>query len=60
MKHWYEENVNGTIIGAQTSPYEFWSKDGTRKIWKGHFENDESAIADFKERFPAEFKEAWR
>jgi hypothetical protein len=52
---WYEEEVNGIVIGAYCWPYEFWSKDGQHRIAHNGFENDEQAIAWFKENFPAEF-----
>jgi len=63
---WAEE-VNGTVIGAFTTPYEFWAdeprqeyqtKRGTpkRRVCAGHFENDDQAIAFVKERFPYDFK----
>jgi hypothetical protein len=67
VRQWNDESVNGIVIGAVTFPYEFWideprreyqHKTGvpTRRVDKGFFENDEQAIAWFKENYPAEFK----
>ena len=57
LSYWIgPEQVNGIIIGGDTQPYEFWSKDGKERIDRGHFENDETAIAWFKERYPEWFQ----
>ncbi len=54
----FTEDVNGAVIGAITNPYQFWSKgEFKEQIWKGHYESDEEAVADFKHRFPNEFKQ---
>ena len=48
------DNVRGTIIGDILYPYEFWTEEKIpRKIDRGHFSNDDEAIAWFK----AEHKE---
>lgn len=56
VRPWYEEEVNGTIIGGYSWPYEFWTRDGKDRIARGHFESDEEAVAWFQEKYPAEFK----
>ncbi|MHC1733424.1 MAG: hypothetical protein AB9888_15505 [Bacteroidales bacterium] len=51
----FTDEVSGTIIGQVTFPYEFWTKNepyGNHVIDKGIFENDEEAIAWFKEKYP--------
>jgi hypothetical protein len=59
----FDEDVNGTIIGPVTFPYEFWETEPkwycTKpcRIARRSFENDEQAIAWFKENYPADFKE---
>lgn len=53
------EEVRGTIVGRYTRPYQFWTKDepnGQRCIARGHFENDDEAVAWFKESHPDWFK----
>lgn len=50
---WAEE-VNGTVVGTFTWPYEFWA--GGRRIAKGLFENDERAVAWFRKNYPEQFK----
>ncbi len=52
---WVEE-VNGTVIGDFTYPYQFWTTDGKRKICQGHFANDDEAVAWFKKNYPDNFK----
>ena len=63
----FDESVNGTVIGAITWPYEFWINEPCewlrtkrevplRRVAKGHFTNDDQAIAWFKENYPKEFK----
>lgn len=57
-----EEEVNGTIIGDITYPYEFWVKEEvtyqfepvSRRVDKGSFKNDEEAITWFKANYPKE------
>lgn len=50
----YEETVRGTIIGAMTWRYEFWTEpskwisDKPERIARGNFENDREAEAWFK------------
>jgi len=51
----FDEDVRGFIIGEVTFPYEFWQ--GKERICRGSFENDEEAIAWFKENYPKEFKQ---
>lgn len=53
-----EEDVNGTIIGDVTFPYQFWTvgeEFGTHCIYKSYFTDDDAAVAWFKEHYPAEF-----
>jgi len=56
IRPWYEEEVNGTVIGGFDVPYEFWTRDGMHRLAKGHFETDAEAVAWFQEKYPAEFK----
>jgi len=60
----YTDDVNGTIIGGLSVPYEFWideprpewvTRNGKRRVAKGYFENDEQAIGWLKEHCHAEF-----
>jgi len=56
---WLVEDVNGTIIGAVTWPYEFWTTGEEHGNWRidcNYFENDEDAVAWFKEKYPDWFK----
>lgn len=59
------ESVDGIIIGQMLVPYEFWideprleyvTRRGKRRIAKNCFENDEEAVAWFKENYPVEYK----
>jgi hypothetical protein len=47
------EEVRGVVIGAVTSPYEFWSKDYSLQIAKGSFESDSDAVDWFRASHPA-------
>jgi len=60
------DETDGIIIGGDWRPYEFWideprkeyqTRNGKRRVAKGEFDNDEQAIAWFKENYPAEFKQ---
>ena len=50
------EETDCRIIGAHTWPYEFWTKDGKRKIAARLFETDSDAIAWFQINYPSEFR----
>jgi hypothetical protein len=50
----YTDDVNGYVIGACLTPYEFW-QDG-RRIERGHFETDAEAEAYCKEHLAEAYK----
>lgn len=57
----YTDDVNGTVIGGFSHPYEFWIDEPyplccKRKVASNWFEDDEEAIAWFKENYPDEYK----
>lgn len=52
----FDEVVNGIIVGAVTFPYEFWERDGSARIARGHFETDDEAIEWFRVTCPEAFK----
>ena len=67
IKSYWDDDVDGIVIGQVTFPYEFWideprpeyqDKHGVpnRKVAQGFFENDEQAVEWFKREYPAEFK----
>ena len=43
------------MIGGTGKTYEFWSKDGQRKIAVGWFDNDADAVSWFKLDYPSVF-----
>lgn len=55
------EEVNGTVIGGFTRPYQFWTAKPDqvtgkrRKLGEGHFEDDAEAEGWIKQRYPAEY-----
>lgn len=51
------EQVDGTIIGEFTYPFEFWTRDGKRQIASGFFANDDEAIEHFKSHYPDWFRQ---
>jgi hypothetical protein len=51
---YYTDDVNGTVIGACLSPYEFWQ--GGRRIGRGHFETDADAEAYCKEHLAEAYR----
>ena len=56
----YTDDVNGVVIGDITFPYEFWTIHepfGQHRIDRNFFQNDEEAIAWFKEKYPDYFKQ---
>lgn len=64
-RYWYEEEVNGTVVGPFYKQFEFWviepdpskqTRDGKRRIAKHHCETDEQAIVWFREHYPNEYK----
>jgi len=66
IRTYWDDDVDGIIIGQMLVPYEFWideprpgyaDKNGKRRVAKSSFENDEQAVAWFKENYPAEFKQ---
>lgn len=56
MAPYFDDDVNGIIIGDVTFPYQFWTLDGKHRIDKGFFVNDAEAEAWVKEHYPAEYK----
>ena len=54
MNRWGYDDVNGIVVGAMTTKYEFW-KDGNF-IARNHFENQEEAVNWFKNRYPVSFE----
>jgi hypothetical protein len=59
MQMGLEEDVNGTIIGDVTFPYEFWTvgqEFGQNCIDKGFFPGDDEAVEWFKDKYPEWFR----
>lgn len=56
MRSLFDEVVTGTIVGPVTFPYEFWVRDGSARIDRGHFESDDEAIEWFRVNYPEAFK----
>ena len=65
---YFDDDVNGIIIGEITFPYEFWIYEKlhphlpehkayyvNRRVDTMSFSNDKDAIEWFKERYPAEY-----
>ena len=60
----FMDDVNGTIIGPFTNPYEFWYTfpqghvlaGMTTRLDRGFFETDEEAKEWVKEHYPEEYR----
>ena len=68
IKTYWDDDVDGIVIGDVTFPYEFWIKEPRpewqhkrgvplRKVAGRSFKNDADAVEWFRENYPAEFKQ---
>ncbi len=51
----FVEVVNGFVIGAVTSRFEFWTLDNAERIDKCDAENSDAALAWFKDNYPQHY-----